>query len=375
MSAIEYPAALETHWLTVAQAETRGAAPRDALHRLLPDIRRLADRFTVARPADAAAAPYLRDTRACAAYSLFFAPQTHARLAHILAELPPFPETASPLRVLDLGAGTGAAAWALLDHLGRRPVALTAWDHSRPALRCLHELFSALRHARWPDATLRTNGAPLEEFAPGADKYDVVLLHYVLNELVPDARRALLARAARALAPGGRLIVCEPLVHEAGDYMRDLRAFALAELGLHVLAPCPHEQACPLGEPCHDVRTWKISPALQILNTSLHRDLRHLAFTLLVLTPSSPLPAETPRARVVGSPAHAKGQTLCPACCSDGAARRLQLLHRDFDTAGRKVLRHLERGQVLRLASLKPLGDPALFRAVPAPVLPPPPPS
>ena len=109
MSTIEYPAALETHWLTVAQAETRGGAPRDALHRLLPDIRRLADRFTVARPADAVAAPYLRDTRACAAYSLFFAPQTHARIAHILAELPPFPETTQPLRVLDLGAGTGAA--------------------------------------------------------------------------------------------------------------------------------------------------------------------------------------------------------------------------------------------------------------------------
>ena len=367
MSSIEYPAALETHWLAVAQAETRGGAPRDALHRLLPDIRRLADRFTVERPSGEAAAPYLRDTRACAAYSLFFAPQTHARIAHILAELPPFPETAQPLRVLDLGAGTGAAAWALLDHLGRRPVALFAWDHSRPALRCLHDLFTDLRNARWPDATLRTTCAPLEEFASGADKYDVVLLHYVLNELAPDARRALLARAARALAPGGRLIVCEPLIRDAGDYLRELRAYALGDLKLHVLAPCPHEQACPLGEPCHDVRTWKISQALQILNSALHRDLRHLAYALLVLTPG-PRAQDVPlRARVVGSPTHAKGQTLCPSCCSDGQIHRLQLLHRDFDTSGRKRLRHLERGQTLSLSDLKPLGDPALFRAVPAP--------
>lgn len=367
MSSIEYPAALETHWLNVAQAETHGSAIRDVLHRLLPDIRRLADRFTVARPADVAAGPYLRDTRACAAYSLFFAPQTHARIAHVLAELPPFPETAQPLRVLDLGAGTGAAAWALLDHLGRRPVTLTAWDHSRSALRCLHDLFTDLRNARWPDALLRTTCAPLEEFAPGADKYDVVLLHYVLNELAPDARRALLARAARALARGGRLIVCEPLVHDAGDYMRELRAYALGDLKLHVLAPCPHEQACPLGEPCHDVRTWKISQALQILNSALHRDLRHLAYALLVLTPASPGKDASLRARVVGSPSHAKGQTLCPACCSDGQIHRLQLLHRDFDTSGRKHLRHLERGQTLSLSDLKPLGDPALFRAVPAP--------
>ena len=368
MSTIAYPAELETHWLQVAQAETRAATIRDVLHRMQPDVVRLADRFTVSRPAaDAAAAPYLRDTRACAAYSLFFAPQTHARIAHILAELPPFPETAQPLRALDLGAGTGAAAWALLDHLGRRPVALTAWDHSRPALRCLHELFDALRRARWPEATLRTTPESLEAFTVPAEKFDVVLLHYVLNELPPAARRALLARAARALAPNGRLIVCEPLVHEAGDYLRELRAYALGDLKLHVLAPCPHEQTCPLGEPCHDVRTWKLSQGLQILNASLHRDLRHLAFAFLVLTPAPPAPAETLRARVVGSPSHAKGQTLCPACCSDGRVRRLQLLHRDFDTAGRKDLRHLERGQILRLESLKPLGDPSLFRAVPAP--------
>lgn len=368
MPALSYPVELETYWLQIAQAETRATTIRDVLRRMRPDIVRLADRFTVERPAaEAAPAPYLRDTRTCAAYSLFFAPQTYARLSHILAELPPFPETAQPLRVLDLGAGTGAAAWTLLDHLGRRPVALTAWDHSRPALRCLHELFTALRRTRWPEATLRTNPEPLETFVVTSEKYDVVLLHYVLNELSPAVRRTLLSRAARSLAPTGRLVICEPLVHDAGDYMRELRAYALADLQLHALAPCPHEQACPLDGPCHDVRTWKISQALQILNASLHRDLRHLAYALLVLTPETPAPAPTLRARVVGSPSHAKGQTLCPACCSDGQIHRLQFLHRDFDTAGRKNLRHLERGQILRLESFKPLGDPALFRAVPAP--------
>lgn len=361
-----YPPELESWWLQVAKTETHGTAIRDILRRMLPDITRLADRFTTARAA-APATPYLRDTRSCAAYSLYFAPQTHARLAHLLAELPPFPSTALPLRVLDLGCGTGAASWALLDHLGRRPVALSAWDHSRPALRCLHDLFSEFRNARWPEATLRTQSTPLEEFSVPSEKYDVILLHYVLNELSAADRRRLLSRAARALAPDGRLLICEPLLHDEGDYLRDLRAYALGDLGLHLLAPCPHEHVCPLDGPCHDVRSWKISQALQILNASLHRDLHHLAYALLVLTPSAPPVAETLRARLVGSPSHAKGQTLCPACCSDGQIHRLQLLHRDFDTLGRKELRHLERGQILRLAALKPLGDPALFRASPAP--------
>jgi ribosomal protein RSM22 (predicted rRNA methylase) len=364
MPHIAYPAELEAHWLAIARAETHATSDRDALHRLLPDIIRMADRFTTGRPA-APAAPYLKDTRTCAAYSLFFAPQTHARLAHLLAELPAVPPTDKPLRILDLGAGTGAASWALLDHLGDRPVALTAWDHSRPALRCLHDLFTDLRRVRWPQALLRTTHAPLDDFAANTETFDVILLHYVLNELPADARRALLSRAARALAPGGRLLVCEPLVHDAGDYLRDLRAYALADLGLHILAPCPHADACPLDGPCHDVRTWILPRSLQILNSTLHRDLRHLAYALLVLSPDAPAPETTLRVRVAGSPTHAKGQTTCPACCPDGQIHTIQLLHRDFDTLGRKALRHLERGQVLPLADLQPLGDPALFRATP----------
>ena len=359
-----YPTELEAYWLQAAQAETRAISDRDALQRLLPDIRRLADRFTTARPAADAASDYLRDTRDCVAYSLYFAPQTYARLAHILAELPPFPETPQPLRVLDLGSGTGAAAWALLDHLGRRPVAMHARDRSRAALRCLHDCFTALRAARWPEATLRTDCAALEDFSAGEEKFDVILLHYVLNELAPDARRTLLGRAARALAPGGRLIVCEPLLRDAGDYLRDLRAYALADLDLHILAPCPHELACPLGESCHDVRTWKLPRSLQILNNTLRRDLRHLAYAFLVFSPT-PAAAQGLRVRLVGSPAHAKGQTLCPACCSDGQIHRLQLLHRDFDTLGRKELRHYERGRVLVLDALEPRGDPPLFRGTP----------
>ena len=367
MPPVAYPHELESYWLNLAQTETRGVALRDTLQRLRPDIKRLADRFTTARPATDTLPDYLRDTRDCAAYAVFFAPQTHARLTHILAELPPFPPTPQPLRVLDLGCGTGAASFALLDHLGPRPVLLHAHDRSRAALRCLHECFSTLRASRWPAAMLRTQAATLEETAADGP-FDVILLHYVLNELTPALRRSLLARAREWLAPLGRLIICEPLLREAGDYMRELRTFALTDLGLHLLAPCPHEQTCPLAEPCHDVRTWKVPQSLQIVNNLLPRDLRHLAYALLVLSPApSPAPDGVIRARLVGSPTFAKGQTLCPACCSNGAIHRLQLLTRDFDTAGRKNLRHLERGQILRLASLSPLPDSSLSRARPAP--------
>lgn len=364
MRAVVYPTELEAHWLALACAETKCIADRDALRRILPDIQRLAARFTDERAAAGAApAPYLRTTRDCAAYSLYFAPQTYARLTHVLAELPLRADPGAPVRILDLGGGTGAAAWALLDHLGPRPVELEARDHSRAALRGLRDLFAAQQPTRWPGAQLRTRCEPLEHIQPESACADVILIHYVLNELSPAAQQELLARAAHALAPGGRIIVVEPLLRAAGDYLRDLRAWALSELKLHVLAPCPHEQTCRLAEPCHDVRTWVLPRSLQILNNTLKRDLRHLAFALLVLSDQPREKGKPLLARVVGSPSHSKGQSICPACCPDGQIRRLQFLHRDLDTAGRKELRRLERGQVLPLSACYPLGDPTLHRA------------
>ena len=41
MSTLSYPVELETHWLQVAQAETRATTIRDVLHRMRPDIVRL----------------------------------------------------------------------------------------------------------------------------------------------------------------------------------------------------------------------------------------------------------------------------------------------------------------------------------------------
>ncbi|MDR0994214.1 MAG: methyltransferase [Verrucomicrobiota bacterium] len=355
MKSLVYPPELEAYWVKTAQAATKGTSLRDTLHRILPDIQRLADRFTLERPAlHAAATPYLKDTRTCAAYSLFFTPQSYMRMAYILSERPLPPIGEKPLRILDLGAGTGGALWPLLDVLADRPSQVTAWDASRAALRCLHDAFSALRRSRWPQTILRTQAAAVKDYLPGPERYDYILLHYVLNELSAEERSTLLARAARSLAPEGTLILCEPLLHAEGDYMRDIRTAALQSFGLHPLAPCPHAGPCPLGEPCQCVRTWPLTQATQILNTALRRDLRHLAYSFLMLSPTPALSSTTGtlQVRLIAPPTHAKGHTICPACCPDGELHPIQLLHRHLDAPGRKAVRHLERGQCLALRDL-----------------------
>lgn len=369
------PGPLETAWLALARTETRATADRDALHRLLPDIARLADRFTTARP-DGMAPPYLRTTRDALAYTLYFGPQTYARATQILHLLPPpvapsAPTPPPPLRLLSLGSGTGADLFALLDHFTTLatpppPLQATAIDHSRAALRLLRDVFATLRPTRWPAATLRTIPSPLPGLDPAAPdaaplpaaSYDLVSLHYVLNELPPEARQRVLAAAARAIAPGGWLILCDPLLRAEGDWLRPLRAWAIENLTpLALRLPCPHTAACPLGEPCHSVRSWTIPRTLQILSTALHRDLRRLDYAFLAFQrpPLPPLPAH---AWTLSSAHDLKGRTEVPACLPDATTTLLRILHRHCDAPTKKRLRHLDRGTPLLLPA-DPLPPPS----------------
>jgi SAM-dependent methyltransferase len=97
----------------------------------------------------------------------------------------------APGRALDLGCGSGRAAVWLADRGWR----VTGVDYSEVAL--------GLARDRRPDVDWVL--ADLREYEPERTAFDVVLVLYV--HLPAEALRALLARAAGALVPGGTLLV------------------------------------------------------------------------------------------------------------------------------------------------------------------------
>jgi SAM-dependent methyltransferase len=100
-------------------------------------------------------------------------------------------EGLAPGRALDLACGEGRnAAW-----LVARGWRVTAVDFSAEALRRAQRLGADVD---WCQADVREVG-----IAEGA--YDLVVLAYL--HLPPDAMRAMLARAAGGVSPGGRLVV------------------------------------------------------------------------------------------------------------------------------------------------------------------------
>jgi ubiquinone/menaquinone biosynthesis C-methylase UbiE len=150
-----------------------------------------------------------------------------AIMAEALARLPP---KSGPLAALDLGAGDGAFAEALLDRLGSR-LSLTLLDRSPAMLRAAE--------ARLGSGRTRMIAGDLDCDAMPTGSYDIVTAAHLLEHL-PDPDAAL-ARMARLLKPGGLLILavsrphwCSRLVWLAWRHRRfretELRA-ALARAG------------------------------------------------------------------------------------------------------------------------------------------------
>lgn len=122
-------------------------------------------------------------------------PLAVAELTVVARDVPSGPAAARP-RALDLGAGAGRhTLW-----LARRGWQVTAVDISAVALERIRR-----QTAKEPELEVTTVLADLDSYEPARNTFDLALITYVHIE--PAQRAALLARASRALAPGGRLVV------------------------------------------------------------------------------------------------------------------------------------------------------------------------
>jgi ribosomal protein RSM22 (predicted rRNA methylase) len=283
--------------------------------RLAVAVRRLMEQYRTGPPATA---PILASDLDVAAYAAYRMPATFAAtrgaLGHLRAVLPGF----QPARLVDVGGGTGAAAWAATDTFPGL-TAVTVLDQVPGALALGERLASsaaspALRAAQWrpwriePDAAL-----------PAAD---LVTIAYVLGELPPPVRAAIVARAAviARAAPSRAVVVVEPGTPAGFERIVAARD-VLTGSGLTVLAPCPHQRACPLA----GTRDW-CHFAARVNRSALHRRLKaarlghedeKYAYVAAVHAPAgAPAPG-----RVLRHPRYRKGLVTLQVCqASDGVA-------------------------------------------------------
>jgi ribosomal protein RSM22 (predicted rRNA methylase) len=210
-------------------------------------------------------------------YAALVLPATYAQLRGAIAATAARIPGWAPESLLDLGSGPGTALWAASDQwptLSR----LAAWERE-PAFISLGRGLAmssgsaALRGARWEQLDLtgeevsdspgrrgRSEGErrhlPAGRKANPEERFDLVVLGHVLNELSPEQRERVLAAAWERTA--GLLLIVEPGTPAGFAVVRAARDELLGRQA-RTIAPCAHDAPCPLeGDWCHfPQRIWR----------------------------------------------------------------------------------------------------------------------
>lgn len=143
--------------------------------------------------------------------------------------------------ILDVGAGTGAASHAaeLITECGD----ITCLEREQGMIDLGKELMKSRGiKASWIKRDISEGDI--------AEKADLVLSSYCLNELSPSARKTALQKLWRAADK--LLVIIEPGTPEGFSQLREARKLLIAE-GAHIVSPCPHSGECGIesGDWCH----------------------------------------------------------------------------------------------------------------------------
>lgn len=255
-------------------------------------------------------------------YEAEIAPRTEAALRRILGQVDLEPRR--PRRLLDLGAGTGAAGRAVRGHFGE-DVELVAVDKvPGPGILVANVLCG-----------VRPAGV--------SGRFDLIVSAHLLNELGGaldlDGRARLVAGWCRdLLEPDGTCIVVEPALRDTSRALLGVRDRLLAA-GLRVAAPCFCQTACPAlrreRDWCHD--------SAEVLVAGRSR----VDFSYLVLRRSAAADIDPGRYRVVSDPIKDKGRLRFFVC---GVTGRAELMRLDRDrSAANQALDRACRGAIVVL--------------------------
>lgn len=269
---------------------------------------------------DGESAPPIIDSEAKAiAYAVYRLPGTFVAVSRVLRGAAATVSGLDPASMVDVGGGSGAAAWAAagaLPSLGR----ITVLDRSRAAIDLGERLAAAgpepMAKAEWRQ---HLAGSSL----PGAD---LAVAAYLLGELAPAARSSLVKDMAAAAAT---VAVVEP--GTTAGYRRIIEARdVLIGSGMSIAAPCPHESRCPLlGEDwCHFSVRFERSPELRRLKRAEH-GYEDEKFSYVVGTR---LPIARPPSRVIRHPQYRGKMVTLELCRADGTAAERVVTKSQRDT-------------------------------------------
>ena len=137
--------------------------------------------------------------------------------------------------VFDIGAGTGAATWAISKFLELDKI--TCLEREKAMRDTGKKLMDRhLENAEWKECDIV--GDKLEE------KADMVITSYMINELSSSDREKTILKMWEAT--NDLLIIIEPGTPDGFKHILQAREMLLAQ-NANIIAPCTHNRACPIN--------------------------------------------------------------------------------------------------------------------------------
>jgi len=284
----------------------------------MPAAERLSQRYRADHPAGQ---PILASGLDAAAYLATRMPATYAAARQVFDRLAATAAGFAPQTLLDLGAGTGASTWAASDAFPSLASSHLV-DASESAMAVAGRL---LKDSRL-DVTHSTERLDRRGGWAATGAFDLAVCAFLLGELEVAAQDALVLEMGRAASV---VAVIEP--GTPAGYRRVLRArTALIAAGRAVVAPCPHEAACPL-EPTEDWCHFAVRLTRSIRHRQVKGGERGYEDEKYAYVAAGPTPAHR-SGRILRHPLIRSGHVRLTVCATEPGVENPTVSKRHRDT-------------------------------------------
>lgn len=161
--------------------------------------------------------------------------------------------------VVDIGAGTGAATWAISELLATKNIRCFERE---PVMLELGKSFMA-QNPKLKDISWQYMDIVKDDLDA---KADLVVTSYMLNEIKPENRKDVINKLIKS--SNHIILIIEPGTPEGFKNIKEVQKIAI-DNGLHIAAPCTFQGVCPLPDEdwCHSI--------VRIERTKVHKLLKN----------------------------------------------------------------------------------------------------
>ena len=188
---------------------------------------------------------FIQNRNEALAYTVARMPATFgavsAALKYALSCTPSLPLDISSL--IDIGAGTGAATLAANEQINLHSIICVEYDTFMKDLgKALMSQSASLKKTEWKSLNIAIDDLPWQA--------DMVIASYVMNELEEDVQEEI---AEKLWLSTKKVLLFVEAGTPAGYRVINRIRSRLLEYDAHILAPCPHENECPITQDdwCH----------------------------------------------------------------------------------------------------------------------------